>query len=631
MGQDLRDGLRRLARRPGFTFLAAGTLALGLSTSTAVFTYINAYARPLPGAGADNLHQIWFTTQEEPWGALSFPDFEDLVELDGDQFSVGGFGASSFLATVRQDQYTEVATGQSVTGTFFSVLGIEMSAGRGIAPDDDRPGADPVTVISHRYWQSRYGGAPDVVGQTILLNNEPYTIVGVVGPEFLGASAAYRPQFWLPFEHFLRVYRARSDTRVNRETGAVLPVLRLADGVSVALAADALRALASGLDRVVPLAERSRRFVLESATWISPRARDAEASTTRIMMAATAFLLILACANVANLVLSAGAQRHSEMAVRAAMGASRGRLVRQLLTESLLLSSLAGVLALALAGPISGRLSSYFARPSVWGLNVPRDIVVDPRVMLFAFAAAVVTGVVTGLVPALRTSGRGPAEALGERTRSSTSRNPRSWLPGTRDLLASVQIAIAVVLLFVGALVLRTLDAVRAVDAGFDTRSTLSSYVSTSSMGIPISERHQFYGELIRRFEELPWVEAATVAENALLSGHPTQGFVPPDGADPVPTTVARVWPGHFGVMGMEILRGRSFLVTDTVDATGVVVVNESLAARLSADGNAVGQTLWWPGTDDQPDRGSSWTGGLLLLTAELLSTGQRVAPQGAR
>ena len=165
IGQDLTGGLRRLARRPGFTFLAAGTLALGLSTSTAVFTYVNAYGRPVPGAGADNLHEIWLATEEAPWGALSYPDFEDLVKLNGTQFSVTGVGRSSFFATVRRGQFTGVSKGETVAGGFFSVLGIEMSVGRGFSAEDDRPGAVPVTVISHDYWVSQYEADPDLPGR----------------------------------------------------------------------------------------------------------------------------------------------------------------------------------------------------------------------------------------------------------------------------------------------------------------------------------------------------------------------------------------------------------------------------------------------------------------------------------
>jgi len=608
MALDLRAGFQNVTRNKRFTILASATLALGLATSTAVFSYVNAYTRAFPGVSADDLHQVWLATEDEPWNPLSYPDLLDLAALEGSGLSVTGFGSSSFAATVRRDQLTEVAFGQSVTGGFFSILGIDMSVGRGFSLDDDLPGATPTTVLSHEYWARRYGADPDVVGQTILLNNEPYAIVGVTGPKFLGASALSRPQFWLPFEQFLRVYRARSDTRENRESGSVLPIVRLMDGVSVARASDALQGLARGLDSQAPLAEHTRRFVLEPATWISPDTRTAEAPSTRIMMGVTAFLLVLACANVANLMLSAGARRLPEMAIRGALGASRRRLVGQLLTESVLTSALAGVTALALTGPISDRLSSYFARPSVWGSNVSRDIAIDPRVMLFAFAAAVATGVLTGIIPALRGSRRNPVESLrAASSRSSAGGKPRARFPGTRNLLVSSQIAICVVLLFVAGLMLRTLGATRDVETGFDVHQTVASYVSTSSMGVPVSERHRFFEELIRRLDDLAWVTATTIAENAPLSSHPRQLLRAQDDADMVQTTVARVWTGYFEVMEMDILRGRSFQVTDTVDTTGVVIVNETLAKRVAPVGDAVGRMLWWPGepgTDHPSDRG---------------------------
>jgi putative ABC transport system permease protein len=604
MSRDFRHALRRLSHQPGFALLAAGTLALGLSTSVAVFTFVSAYTRSIPGVEADRLYQLWSVSEDDLRGAMSYPDFLDLQELDTDAFAVAGARPSWFGATLRRGDFTEVGFGEGVGLGFFSLLRVAMSTGRDFTAEEHRPGATPTAVLDHDYWVSRYGADPDVVGQTILLNNEPYTIVGVAGSAFHGSSAAYRPQFWIPLEQYLRVYRPGSGTRENREVGAVVPLVRLSRGASLGRASDVLQALAGALDAQVPLSERSRRFVLEPATWIDAPTRDAEASASRIMLGASVFLLVLACLNVANLVLSAGARRHSELAVRSAMGASRWRLVRMLLAESLVVSGAAGAVAILLAEPLSSRLTSYFARPSVWGTNVPRDSVVDPRVMLFALGAVVVTGIATGLVPALRASARRPAEALGTRGSGVFGGRARpSWLPGGRDLLASAQIGIAVVLLFVAGLVLRTLEMTGKVDPGFDVRATLASYVSTSSMGVPISERHRFFEELIRRFEDLPWVEAATVSENAPLSSHPTQELAPDDGAAPVTSAVAMVWPGYFETLGMEMVRGRPLLVTDTADATGVVVVNETLAGRLAGDADAVGRSLRWPGTDGAPDR----------------------------
>jgi predicted permease len=605
LGQDLRDGARRLFRNPGFSLLAAGTLALGLSTSTAVFTYVNAYRQPFPGADGEGLFQLFQSSEEVQFGAVSYPDYLDLVAEGNGRYRMTGVGQPLFAASVRHETLTEVVFGMGVTGNYFPLLNVGMSAGRGLSPDDDRPGSEPAVVISHEYWGRRYGLDQDVLGKTIFLNNRPHTIVGVAGPRFLGSTSAFRPQVWLPFEQFKLVYWARSDAESNREVPSVSPYLRLEPGTDRGRAEQALAALAANLDREAPLMERSRRFFLQPATWIHPSVRQAELPTTRIMLAAAACLLLLACANVANLVLSAGAKRDQEMALRAAMGASKGRLVRQLLAESLLLSLLAGGLAVAVAGPAGNRLSSYFARPSVWGANVPREISIDLTVLGFAVLAAVATGVLTGLVPALRASNRDPSPALkaGGRWSSQSGSGGKGRVLGTRHLLVSAQVALSIVLLFVAGLVLRTLDSARNLDPGFDVDWTLASYISTSSMGTPVSEREAFFRDVIRRFEEMPWVRAATVAEQAPLSGHPQRNLRPGGGDEEVTSTVAKVVPGYFEAMEMEILYGRSFLPTDTADDNGVVVVNETLAERLTGGPNAVGASLWWPAEGESPER----------------------------
>lgn len=605
MGQELQTGFKRLIRHPGYSMLAACTLALGLSASTSVFTYVNAYSRPFPGASVEGVFQLFQGSEAAPYGPISYPDFLDLVESGEGRFQVVGSGPSLFAASVRHESLTEVVFGQSVTGNYFPVLQVEMSAGRWLSPDDDRPGAPPAVVISREYWARRYGTDPGVLGRTILLNNRPHTIVGVAGPSFLGSNATFRPQVWMPFEPYKEVYWARSDNETNREAGLVTPFLRPDPGLEETAVEQALAALAASLDQELPLAERTRRWFLEPATWIPPQIREAEAPTTRIMLFAAAGLLLLACANVANLVLSAGARRVQEMAVRSAMGASRGRLVRQLLAENVLLSLLAGGPALAVAGPAANRLSSYFARPSVWGANVPREISIDPRVLAVAILTAVLAGVLAGVIPALRTSSRDPSSALkaGGRWSSGESTGGRRRILGTRDLLVTAQVALSIVLLFLAGLVLRTLSSAGSVDPGFNTRWTLASYISTSSMGTPVEERHAFYRELVRRFEEMPWVQAATVAEQAPLSGHPTRELTADGMAEPIQATIARVVPGYFEAMETPLVRGRSFLPTDTAGAEGVVVVNETLAGRLSEEGNAVGATLRLPGDGNGPEQ----------------------------
>ncbi|MGW8265383.1 MAG: ADOP family duplicated permease, partial [Longimicrobiales bacterium] len=598
MGHDLRDGARRLARHPGFTLLAAGTLALGLSTSTAVFTYVNAYVQPFPGADTEGVYQLFQSSDQVAFGPISYPDFRDLAGGSGGRFEVAGVGDAQFAASARHERMTEVVFGQAVTGNFFPMLEVELSLGRGLTPDDDRTGSEPAVVISHEYWARRYASDPGALGRTLFLNNNPYTIVGVAAPSFLGTVSAFRPHVWMPLEQYKMVYWARSNIEMDREGWVISPFLRLGPGIGEEAATQVIETFTASLDEEAPLAERSRKFFVAPATWIRPQVRQAELPTTRIMLVAAAGLLLLACANVANLVLSAGTRRGQEMALRSAMGASRFRLVRQLLAESILLSLLAGALSLLAAGPAANRLSSYFARPSVWGMDVPREITLDLRVLAFGFVVAVVSGIITGILPALRASGRNPAAQLkggGRWSSGDGSRAPgRAW--GARDLLVSVQIGLSMVLLFLAALVLKTLNTARHVDPGFDTERTLASYVSTSSMGTPVADREAFFRDLVVRFEEMPWVQAATVAEQAPLSGHPEADLRPTGSEEPVRATVARVVPGYFEVMGMEIVEGRSLLPEDTVDAAGVVVVNEFLAERLMGGESPLGWGLTLPG-----------------------------------
>jgi predicted permease len=602
---DLRTALGLIVRRPGFSLLAAGTLALGLTTSTAVYTYVDAFSASIPGVGADRIHQIWLPSEGDPWGTLSYPDFLDLREGTEDRLRIEGY-RPGFLASVRHETLTEVAAGEAVTGGLFETLEVPVALGRGLTEEDDLAGAPPVTVISHAWWLLRYQGAPDVPGRTLYLNGRPHTIVGVAAPSFLGLSSAGRPAFWLPFSQYMPVYWARSDNQTNREVGSVRVFALPAPGVDESQARERLTALAAALDAQAPLTERARRFTLTPATWIHPATRDAEASTTRIMLLAAAGLLILACANVAGLVLSAGVRRHRDVAVRSALGAPRGRLVRQLLVENLLLGLGAFGVAAVLAQPAANRLSAYFARPSVWGTNVPRLVEVDSGVLLFAVGLALLAGAATSLLPAVglyvgdvANVLRGGARAGGGAPRVGLRRHL-----GLQEGLVAVQLALSIVLIFVASLVGRTLHAAGSVDLGFTTGGTLASYVSTSSMGVPPEGRHAFFGGLIDRLEDLDWVDEVTVAENAPLSPHPSAGISadPAGEAPPVTASISRVWPGYMELLGLELRAGRGLEPTDTATAPDVVVVNESLARAVFGDGDAVGATLYVPGAQDAED-----------------------------
>ncbi len=405
MMHDLRASVRRIWRRPFYPIVAVGILALGLSASIAVFTYVNGFYQPFPGVDARRLVRVFEVDDEDAYRDISYLDYLDYTATD-EAFEGIAAVAPYYAASVRLEAMTEVAFLEAVTGNTFSVFNVEMSLGRGLEAGDDRPEADPVAVISYRWWQRSFGGASSVIGSTIYLNYRPFTLVGVASPKFLGSTSDFRPDVWIPIAPFKDRYVRWARNSEDRDVPLVRVYGRLRGGFGEERGLAELESVASGLDEIYPRQRESRRVDLDASTWIDPRSRLTEWSTVRLMMAAAGGLLLLVCANVTNLLLSVAVGRRREMSVQSALGASSGRLVRQILFENLLLSGLAGVVALFLAGPTSARLGEYFARPSVWGENVAREATLDLRVWAFALAISVITGLIAGVLPAVQASRR---------------------------------------------------------------------------------------------------------------------------------------------------------------------------------------------------------------------------------
>ncbi len=633
---DLRASIRSLLRRPYYPIAAVTILALGLSASIAVFTYVNGFYQPFPGVDAGGLVRVFASEVEEPYQAISYLDFLDLAER-----SAGTDGAFASLAavqpyyaaSVRLETMTEVAFLEAVSGDYFSVLDVEMKIGRGLAAEDDRPEADPAAVISHEWWLRSFSGEESVIGRTIYLNYRPFTVVGVASPAFLGSSSDFRPSVWIPIAPFRDRYTRWGARAENRDVPLVRVYGRLREDAAESRARAELAAAASGLDELYPRsspgtdagdaaspqgagdARNARRFDLAAATWIDPNSRVEEWSTVSLMMAAAGGLLLLVCANVANLLLSVAVKRQREMSVRAALGASPGRLVRQVLIENLLLAGAAGAVALVLAGPATARLGAYFARPSVWGENVARAATVDLRVVLFALAVALATGIAAGVLPALRSRRRDLVLALRSDAGSSAG-GPSRWrrangpmriwgrrVPGVRDLLVSTQVALSIVLLVVAGLVMRTLATASDLDPGFAADSMVVTHISTSSTDLEPGERDRFFRDLAARLGEEPWVRSATVADYPLLSPHPEDDLLLDGQEEPTSLVFSKVIPGFFDAMGIEVTGGRAFADADEAGSRDVAMVNEALARRYFADASPVGRRLWQPGAEGEADR----------------------------
>lgn len=605
IANDLRSSARSLLRRPFYPIVAVIILALGLSASIAVFTYINGFYRPFPGVDADGLIRVFGIEDESPYTDISYLDFLDYAETDG---AFQGIAATQpfYAASVRLETMTEVAFLEAVSGSYFSVLGIETAVGRGIRVDDDRPGADPVAVISHAWWQRSFAGDPGVIGSTIYLNFRPFTLVGVASRDYLGTTSNFRPDVWIPIAPFADRYTSWTRQSENRDLPLVRVYGRLRAGASEEQALAQLRATAAGLDEAYPRQTEPRQVRLEAATWIDPRARLAESSTVRLMMVAAGVLLLLVCANVANLLLSVAAGRQREMGMRASLGASPGRLFRQILTENVLLSAIAGAIALILASPVSARLGSYFARPSVWGANVSREASLDLRVLAFALAISVATGLIAGVLPALRASRRNLVDTLKTGGDLSASGPRRVWgrrVPGMHDTLVATQIALSIVLLVVAGLVVRTLISVGNLDPGFEFNRLVVTHISTSSTTLEPEERESWFREVAERIADEPWVRTATVADFPLLSPHMTAELRLDGQDEPVPFVFSRIIPGFFEALDIGVLQGRSFVAGDTTGAPDVAIINEDLAQRFFPGEQPLGRRIWWPEAADGADR----------------------------
>ncbi len=593
--QDLRFAIRSMVRRPLFRGVATLILAVGLGATISVFTYLNGFNRPFPGADPQGLVQIFGADDGNPFRDISYLDYLDFAEST-QAFEGMAAVQSYYAASVRHEEMTEVAFLDAVAGDYFQVLGVEAAIGRLLAADDDRPDAEPAAVISYQWWQSRFNGDRSVLGSTLYLNYRPHTIVGVAAPAFVGSAADSRPNVWIPVAPFRDRYVSWDRLALNRDIPLVRVYGRLREGISVDRAAEELGRIAQNLDQAYPPPDSPRRVHLRPATWIDPRTRLAESSTNRIIMLAAGGLLLLVCANVANLLLSIFSARKREVALQAALGASRARLVRGVFTENVLLALLAGGLAVGLAVPVSARLGSYFARPSVWGENISREFAVDLRVVGFAVGISLLTGLLAGSLPAIQAMSRNLMAVL----KTDPAERGGSWrffgwrIPGLRDLLISVQVTLSVVLLIVSGLVLRTLANAKDIDPGFEYEQLIGSHISTSSTSIVPEDRERFFKEVEERISLEPWVQSATVSGNALLSGHGSVNVRVAGADEPTPTLISRVHDGFFEKLGIELVDGRTFSASDSAGGIPVAVLNRPAAERFFPDGNAVARRVWF-------------------------------------
>jgi putative ABC transport system permease protein len=609
--QDIRYSLRLLVRAPALTIAAVLSLALGVGANTTVFTLINAlFLNPLPvdrpaELVAVNTLDTRNTTQFGNVMPLSYPNLIDLRTGTRAFSGMAGYAAMPTSLAISIDSSTpEAVFSQLVTGNFFDVLGLHPAAGRFFLPDEDRtPGTHPVVVLNHRFWERRFGARPDAIGRTIRLNTIDFTIVGVAPRGFMGITSMIGPDLWLPSMMAPLVQPVQSaNWLTDRSALSFTGAARLAPGVTIAQAQASLATIARTLEHDYPNQNAGRGvslMPLNEAT-IFPGMRQGMWLGGLVLMAVVGLVLLIACSNVANLLLARASIRRQEMALRLAIGAGRGRIVRQLLTESLVLGIAGGALGIVLG--VWGRNVLWSFRPANVANNWV-DLPIDARVLAFGIALSLVTGVIFGLVPAWQASRSTLTDAMADARAS--GRAARGGV--LRNTLVVSQIALSLVALVAAALFLRSIQQAYAIDTGFDASKLAVLMVTPQQARYDRARTEQFYRDVRQRLSAVNGIESTSWATNLPLWAKQYRRLSidsraqQRDNASAVLTLVNTVDIGYFNTLGVAIKRGREFDATDRVDTRPVAIVNDTMAAKHWPGQNAVGRHIQFD--DEQAPR----------------------------
>lgn len=586
---DVRYALRRLAKSPGFTLAAVLSLALGIGANATIFTWIDAVlVRPFPGVASPE-RLVVFTSLTNDGGAMStsYPTFADFRER-GRQWDLIAFDDRAF--SLKADGAAERIWGLIVSGNYFEVLGVKALEGRLLTPGDDRvPGGHPVAVMSHGLWQRRFGRDKTVVGRTVSLNAQSFTIVGIAPPDFHGTSAGLTLDLYVPLAMQPQVVDGggRLDKRYDHWLQALA---RVKPGVTLEQAQAEVDAIAAALRKEYP---NSHIAAQVAPLWRSPEGGARVLGQVLFVLSGVAFLvLLIACANIANLLLAQAVARRREIAVRLSLGASRARLLRQLLTESLALGLLGGLAGVYLASLCSG-LILFFAPPT--DLPIGLDVGLDARTLAFTFALSLLTALLFGLVPAIQTARADLAPTLKAEGVAIGRGAGRGLLRGG---LVVTQVALSLVLLVAAGLLIRSVRNATRIDAGFEPRAALLASVDLFGAGYDAARGRAFVAEALDRLRALPGVASASVSRRIPLglggtssSSIEVLGYVPP------PKEFAwafynTVGPDYVRAVGARLAAGRDFATSDTADAPPVVMVNETMARRYWPGRDAVGGRL---------------------------------------
>jgi predicted permease len=600
--QDVRQGLRVLAKTPSFTIAVALTLGLGIGANAAVFSIINALLlRPLPVADPANLYVLSVSHQDnEQPHSVSWADYVDYRDRAGVFSDVAAYQID--FAGLSADNRADRIAVSYVTGNFFSMLGVRPGAGRLILPTEGHTfGADPVIVLGQSYWKKRFNGDSSVVGRHVQVNGQPFTVVGIVPDNFYGVYALVEFDAYMPFG-MLFPEKAYRETIARRDNHDLHVIGRLRPGVSFTQAQAGIDLMSRQLEQQYPETNKTVRARLIPEHLARPEAGAADNNpfVAGVFMLLVGLVLLVACVNVVNLMMVRATVRQRELAVRAALGAGRKRLVRQLLTESLLLAAAGGLVGAALGGWISRLLS---------GMTLPADIPIrfdlpfDWRVFTYVAVVALGTGVIVGLLPALRASRTDLNEVLREGGRSMADGGRRQFM---RSALVIAQVAVSLVLLVAAALFVRSVQRAQSVDLGFDPSHVINASMDVSQQGYDEARGRAFYRDVEARIRALPGVESMSYAYSVPFGYYNSAEYIEAEG-QPVPKDTRKpsagynmVGPDYFKTMKVSVVRGRAFTADDDERARPVAIVNELVAQRFWPGQDPIGKRFRMEGANTQ-------------------------------
>src|SRR5262249_35456217 len=608
--QDIRYTLRMLVRAPGFTLVAVFSLALGIGPNSLIFNLIDAVMlRPLPHIqNPDRLVRFEFKDQQDSYSVVSYPDYVDYRDRNNSFSDV--IASSPIALSFNQADQSELVHGLIVSGNYFPALGVNPIIGRAFLPEEDQtPGSHPVAVISHNFWKSRFASNQRVVDQTILLNGQRFSIIGVAPEGFTGTDAGFVLDIWVPMMMQAQVRPpgagvrkdAGNDLLNQRNTPWLDVFARLKPGVDAKKAQSEMTLLARQLQQTYSKVETQPQVLLYQGINSNPRIRSALMSGSALLIAVVGLVLLIACANVANLLLVKATARRKEIAVRLALGASRKRLVRQLLTEGVILSSLGGLVGLLLA-LWTARLLLAFKPPTP--IPISFDLSLEWRVLSFTIVLSILTGIVFGLTPAFQATRPDVATALKEET---SGVRPGGRRIGLKDLLVISQISLSLVLLIGAALFIRSFRNAQTMHPGFDPENVLLLSLNLDLHGYTEERGNQFLKQLVDKAETCPGVKSASIARIVPLSDSSMKRAVLIDGhqpsADgrPMFISINAVSRDYFDTLRIPVLDGRDFSDKDDAAGAKVVVINETMARRFWPGEQAIGRQVSFSGMGTAP------------------------------